>query len=510
LLGSTKTLSVVVRNKAVGEDIPQTESSAVTLPVINPKPSISGMATLPIIAGALPRTLTLTGANFIEGATVRVVGPGGAHTLAPSAVSATSVIFSLSPVEAPRAGAYTVEVLNPAPAEMGGVSEAFALTVQNPAPTITSVTPSPLVNYETTQELTIAGTGFIADAGAPSTALFGGQTLTVVPGSITPTSLRAYLSTCLADPVGNQTVTVQNPLPGGAASFTLKAVHPAPSVSGASPTTLEANQAGTFILDGSNFAAGATTVWLSSPTGLRQLTATVGANELNAPGSRITAHVQASDIPLAGDYALEIRTPQTLGEGGGTAAATVAVVNPVPTLTSVSPVEFNVNATNRAITLTGAKFVGSASSSVSEARVNGESVLTSYNSANSLAATLSASHVAQAGTLSITVFNPSPEGGTSEERIITVFKPQASISSLSPDRATLNGGDLVVTLTGADFIAGAEVLVNGTAYPASVASSGSLTFTMPAALLQGLAGTRSVQVRNRAGRVYPLCEVLRC
>lgn len=86
--------------------------------------------------------------------------------------------------------------------------------------------------------------------------------------------------------------------------------------------------------------------------------------------------------------------------------------------------------------------------------------------------------------------------GTESNRYNIWIKPQ-----LEPFSGALNPGT-VVTLNGRAFIAGASVLVNGSANPATVLNANQLTFTMPGTGGAGGGGnTVSLQVRNPDGLV---------
>ncbi len=91
-------------------------------------------------------------------------------------------------------------------------SDSAVVTLTNPAPTLTSITPSTLGLGSF--QITLNGTGFVST----STATFGGQPLQVT--YVTPTMLTA-IGNALNSQLGSVAVNVTNPAPGGGTSNSL-------------------------------------------------------------------------------------------------------------------------------------------------------------------------------------------------------------------------------------------------------------------------------------------------
>ncbi len=104
------------------------------------------------------------------------------------------------------------------------------------------------------------------------------------------------------------------------------------------------------------------------------------------------------------------------GGGGGTPPPTG---NPVPTLTSISPTSATAGGAGFTLTLNGTKFI-----STSVVKWGGSNRTTTYVRATQLTAAISASDIATAGTVQVTVFNPSPGGGTSTSSTFTIVASQ--------------------------------------------------------------------------------------
>ncbi len=92
--------------------------------------------------------------------------------------------------------------------------------------------------------------------------------------------------------------------------------------------------------------------------------------------------------------------------------------NPVPVLNSISPSSVNAGSPGFTLTLSGNNFI-----SGSVVKWNGNSLTTTYVSNTQLTALVPAVNISTAGSASITIFNPSPGGGTSGSKMFTINTP---------------------------------------------------------------------------------------
>ena len=106
-------------------------------------------------------------------------------------------------------------------------------------------------------------------------------------------------------------------------------------------------------------------------------------------------------------------------------------VIPLPTTSSISPNSKNVGDTTYTMTVTGTNFI-----SGSIVRFNGSDQMTTYVSNTSLNATIPGTDLTIVGTYSITVFNPTPGGGTSGAQTFTVNKAIPIITWSNPSDIT--------------------------------------------------------------------------
>src|SRR5439155_13575819 len=216
---------------------------------------------------------------------------------------------------------------------------------------------------------------------------------------------------------GTPQVTVMTPAPGGgtSAAQTFAVNNPAPVLTSLAPASAIVGGAGfTLTLTGSGYVSGASVQW----NGAARTTTFVSATQL-------TAAVPAADIAATGTASVMVVTP---APGGGTSAArTLSINNPAPTISSLSPASVAVGAVAFTLTVNGSNFV-----SGSSVRWNGAARTTTFVSATQLTAAIAAADVATAATVPVTVVTPAPGGGTSAAQTFTVNSPAPILTSLSP------------------------------------------------------------------------------
>ncbi len=203
--------------------------------------------------------------------------------------------------------------------------------------------------------------------------------------------------------LGAQTGTLTIQDSAGTQTVQLTAVNPKPTITSISPNSANAGGAGfTLTVNGTNFLDSSVVNWNGSPRATTFVSAT-----------QITATINAADIAKGGTFKVTVTNP---APGGGTSAASNLVVdNPVPTLTSISPSSATHGGPAFTLTATGTNYV---SSSVIE--WNGTKLTTKYVSSTTLTATVPVADIKTAGADSVTVFNPTPGGGTSAAKTFTV------------------------------------------------------------------------------------------
>jgi N-acetylneuraminic acid mutarotase len=209
-IATAGTATVTVMNPTPGGGT----SGALTFTIENPLPTASSLSPSSATAGGAAFTLTVTGTNFVTSSTVLWNGAG----LETKYASATQLTASVPASDIAKAGKATVTVVNPTPG--GGASSGLTFTINNPAPTAASLSPSSGTAGGAAFTLTVTGTNFVSS----STVLWNGTGLTTT--YVSATQLTASVPASDIAKAGKATVTVVNPTPGGGASkgltFTIK------------------------------------------------------------------------------------------------------------------------------------------------------------------------------------------------------------------------------------------------------------------------------------------------
>lgn len=318
-----------------------------------PTPTVTAVSpTSGPLTGGTP--ITVTGTNFVNGATVRVGG-----------VLATSVVFnsatSLSAVTpAGTAGAKDVVVTNP---DAQTATRTGGFTYVSAAPTITAVSPTSGPTAGGTR-VTVTGTNFVSGA----TVRVGGVAATAV----TFNSATSISATTPAGTAGAKDVVVTNPdglLATRTAGFTYIA---APTVTSATPSSGLTSGGTVITVAGTNFVNGATVrIGGVSATGVTFVSSTA-----------LTATTPAGSVG-----AKDILVTNPDGQSA-TRTAGFTYLSPAPTISSVSPA-IGFPAGGLTITITGSNFVNGATvtiggTSATSVTVVSSSVLTARTPARTV------------------------------------------------------------------------------------------------------------------------------
>jgi uncharacterized protein (TIGR03437 family) len=221
-------------------------------------------------AGSQGLTLTLTGVNFVPGATVRFNG----GSIATAYVSPTQLTASLPASALTTAGTFSVVVSNPD--QTGAASQPLSFVVQpstspNPVPSISYLSPtSATAGSAGPLPVAINGTGFLKT----STATFNG--IAHAATFVSANQLTISLSTTDLGAAGTFQVVVTNPAPGGGNSqpvaFTVQPATVTPTLQ-----SLALSEASVI---GGGFVTGTITLSAAAPSGGVQVQ--VSSNNANA------------------------------------------------------------------------------------------------------------------------------------------------------------------------------------------------------------------------------------
>lgn len=460
------TFSVTVVNPAPGGGT----SNVQTFTVNNPVPTTASIAPTSVVAGSAGFTLTLNGAGFVGASSVALNG----QPLTTTYVSATQVTAVVPASAVATAGVLPVTVTNPAPG--GGLSNSQTLTVNNPTPATTSISPSAVSAGSAATSLTINGSQFVTS----STISFNGISLTTAYGSAT--QLTATIPADLLSSAGTFPVTVINPGPGGGTAnpqtFTVN--NPVPATTSISPASALAGAGPTpFTVDGTHFVATSSISFNGAALATTYVSAT-----------RLTATIPSNLLSSAGTFPVTVVSP---APGGGTSnAQTFTVNNPIPSVGTVSPASAVAGSAGFALTVNGTNFAATASVSF-----NGTALTTTYVNSSQLTASVPASAVAIAGSFPVIVTNPAPGGGASNTAVFIVNNPVPTIGALSQNSIQAESTAFVLTLTGTNFVATSTASFAGTPLATAFVNAAQLTAAVPSSLIAS-AGIYNVTVSNPA------------
>jgi hypothetical protein len=442
-LDSAKVFAVTVLNPGGAP------SNAQTFTVGNPVPTL-----VLVSPDSLYRLqsvgMVFTGSGFIQGVTTVAFNPANDIQVKSVVVtSPTSLTANIAVGAGAAIGQRAVTVSNPTPG--GGTSGARTFViVGNPVPTLASVLPATLSRLQTAT-VVLTGTNFIEGVSVPSF----GPNITVNTLKVDSASqMTASVSVGAGASTGSRTVTVTNAAPAGGVSNTrsIQVNNPVPVLLSISPSNGEQLQTYAVTLTGRNFITGVTS--LNMGVGITVNSLTVENDTLISASIRIetTAGTGPRDVIVS-----------NLPPGGGSGVLTngyVVGVNPIPTLSSISP-----GAATRLQTLSiifrGSNFLGGVTSVDFGPGIVVNS--TTVDSSTRLTANITVLASAATGPRTALLSNRPPGGGTdSLPGALTVSNPAPVLTQISPNRGTLQQ-TLDVTFRGRYFMQGVTTVLMGQA-----------------------------------------------
>jgi hypothetical protein len=323
-----------------------------------------------------------------------------------------------------------VFVFNPLPG--GGDSTSVEFPIAALSPIISFIRPASVTAAQSGVTLQVFGSNFVASSvinfnGAPLSTTF-----------VIPTALTAQITPAQIVATGTATISVTTPsngIPGGGTSNTamLTIVPPPPpfSVSSISPISATAGDPGfTLTVNGTGFVSASQV----SFNLMNMVTSVVSPTEL-------TATIPASAIAIAGQPYVIVTNPN----GITSTRLQFTVFNRPPGVGAITPPSGPAGSGDLILNVTGTGFVQGPSGST--VYVNSTSRVTKYMSPTLLQATLTATDLAQGGTLNITVVNLGPGGGTSPVINFTVTDYSLTAPLSSPPVTAGKTAQFALTLS---------------------------------------------------------------
>ncbi len=163
---------------------------------------------------------------------------------------------------------------------------------------------------------------------------------------------------------------------------------------------------------------------------------------------------------------------------GCTSTSSSVQPNPTPIITALYPASITAGSQSFTMFIAGTGFIAG-SAGTSTAYWNGSPRASTVNlNTNEIAITVLASDVASPGSAAVTVSNPIPGGGVTQNaatfQIYPVQPNAPQISSISPMSATPKGAAFTITVNGANFVAGSADSICTAMPPPSPPYSGSV------------------------------------
>jgi len=391
----------------------------------NPAPTITKISPN-VVSPKGGTVITITGTNFVSGATVAFGANSGTSV---TFVSATSLKATAPASTGGAEGTVNVTVTNP---DTQTATLTNGLMYKLAAPTITSISPT-VATPKGGTVITITGNNFVNGA----TVAFGANNSTKVT-FVSKTSLKATTPASTGNAEGQVNVTVTNP-DSQAATLTngLMYQYPAPTITSISPAVSSTSGGAVITITGNNFLNGATVAF-----GLNNGTKVVFVNK-----TTLQATTPASTNSAEGNVNVTVTNPDSQ-------AATLTgglLYHLPPSLTSISPA-FGLPAGGYNVVLTGQYFR------------TGAAVLFGTTAATSVVfdsnTTLTVGVPAHAsGLVNVTV--------TDTDGLTTVLNngfnfTSVDVTQVSPVIGPLGGGN-TVTIQGIGFTSGSTVTFGTTA-----------------------------------------------
>ncbi|HTY39129.1 MAG TPA: T9SS type A sorting domain-containing protein, partial [Bacteroidota bacterium] len=403
--------------------------------VTNPSPRVSKITPDTVRVGDTT-TILIDGSGFFGELTS--VDPGGGVLIASVKIdtSGERILVSIVVTADAATGRREIVLSNPSP---GGGRASAPLEVVYPVPVATELVPLG-ANRSQSVLLTIRGKHFVSGA----TVVSLGADVDVHSVCVrTSEELSCEVTIGAGAALGQRTVVVSNKSPGGGASALTNAftvANSAPFLSRVTPSTGARGATLTIDIEGMNFTEGSTAIDFGAGVHVDSLKF-VSAFRLSAQVSiRDTAAVGARTVVLA-----------TSPPGGGEykLAGGFSVVNPAPTLVSVSPAN-GCRGRGLLVSLTGSHFESGLTSLEIGSGISVASL--TIDSPARLTAVLDIDVRAAPGARPVIVSNRPPGGGSASlAGAFAVLNPSPTLASLTP-AACQQGDSLLVEMRGSGFI----------------------------------------------------------
>ncbi len=363
-------------------------------------------------------TLTVNGSNFVNGSVVDWNGSARATTFA----SSTQLTASISAADIASAGSASITVYN-----SGVISAPASFTISASTlavPAITSISPLGATAGTAGFPVTVTGSNFLPCSSVQWVDTSSNVTQ-LTTSYVSPTQLSAAVASTNITSVETVQVSVANPASSANTSNTVPFSIALPTITSLSASTSSSNTTPacsatgiTLTVNGTNFVpSGLVVNWNGAPVPTTyvsptQLTAAISAVDTAFPGPA-TVTVSSATIPALASAS----SPFTV------AASTTPL--PVPVISTLLPSSVAAGAPAFMLGVDASGVSGGSLVPCSVVQWNGSPRTTIFASPAGVSAAISATDVASAATVPVTVFTLTDGGGggTSNALTFTIFDP---------------------------------------------------------------------------------------
>lgn len=362
-----------------------------------PPPTVTSATPSQVVAGNTT-TLTVSGTFFQTGAGATVLGnPALVTASSPVVINSNTLTVAISAAVNATPGTYGLIVSNPT--GQSGTNASLFSVVAAPAPTVSSVTPTQMVQG-TSAAMALKGTGFfpgVIVTAEPANAGLAINSVTFVNSSnLTVNVTVANNATTGAQ--GFRATNLDGQFGANANLFTI--VTPssaAPTINNVSPGSAVQGETASVTISGTGFQTGATVAFSPSNPGLTM-------NNLQVVDSNtITLSVTLAVNAATGALNVTVTNPDT--QSATANGAFTVLVLPALSITAVNPQTANRGVTTQ-FTITGTGFRPDSTVSLPNGGSQVTLVGTTYVNSTTLNISVSVSSTAALGWRSVRVTNP--------------------------------------------------------------------------------------------------------
>lgn len=420
--------------------------SSATFTVTSAVPTVTTISPTSTPAGSATFTLTVNGSSFLSGASV--LWNGGALTT--TYVSGTKLTASVPAANVASSGVATITVRQP---NLTLSTTSATFTIASPIPVVTSISPANTPAMGASFVLTVSGSLFQSGA----KVLWNASALTTT--FVSSTQLTATVPAANIASIGTATITVkQADGSTSTTSATFTITNPVPVLTALTPTSTTVGTASlTLSATGTGFVSGASSIQFGSLT----LPATKS-------GSYWTATVPGTALTTAGTVQVSL---VNAAPGGGTSSSLTFIVNNVvPRVTSITP---TLATAGTAFTV---KIAGTGFLSTSTVTVGALAPTPTLNGDGTISVTIPATLAG--GSYLVSVTNPLPGGGRSNQVTLQVNNPVPTIASMAPTSMTV-GTATRITVTGTGYYPSSMIKIGTASLPTTLNGDGTMSATVP-------------------------------